>query len=215
MSVRFFENKRWARDDQKISFRHYAALELMPHGVETLLDIGCGDGLLLSLLKEKGVAAKGIDISEEGVAKSRAKGLDVAVYDADGPVPFSDNAFDVVILLDVLEHLYAPEELLKEAARVSKRWVIVGVPNFSSIAARLQVVSGAVPENNRPNKGHVYWFNEVTLYTVLHQAHLLVRQVRVNTIFEHRPILGSIFRLLARIAPGLFALSFVVLLEKS
>lgn len=215
MSVRLFENERWARDNQKISFRHRAALELIPQGTQILLDVGCGDGLFLSLLKEKGIVAKGIDISEEGIAKARTKGLDVAVYDADGPIPFPDSTFDVVTLLDVLEHLYVPGALLSEAARVSKRWVVVGVPNFSSIAARLQVLSGAVPENNRPNKGHVYWFNEATLQAVVHQAHLLVRQVRLNTIFEHRPILGTIFRFFARIAPGLFALSFVVLLERS
>lgn len=217
MSVKTFENERWTRDDQGISFRHRKALEFVSggSGTKTLLDIGCGDGLLLSLVAERGIAARGLDISEKGIEKSGAKGLDVAVYDADSRIPFPDNTFDVVTLLDVLEHVYAPEVLLKEAVRVSKRWVIVGVPNFSSVAARVQVLIGAVPENNRPNKGHVYWFNEPVLKTLARDAHLSLRQTRVNTIFENRFLFGTFFKFLARITPNLFALSFVVQLEKT
>ena len=114
---------------------------------------------LLSLLKEKGIIGKGLDISEEGVEKAKMKGFDVSVFDFSNQLPFPDNSFDIVISLDVLEHLYAPENLIKEAVRVSKRHLIIGVPNFNSLPARLQVLFGAVPENNRPNKGHVYWFN--------------------------------------------------------
>lgn len=218
MSVRTFENERWTRDDQEISFRHREALALIMGIVDgsnhTLLDIGCGDGLLLSLVKERDIVAKGLDISEKAVEKARAKGLDVAVYDTDGSIPFPDNTFDVVVMLDVLEHVYTPEALLREAARVSKRWVIVGVPNFSSIAARLQVLRGAVPENNRPRKGHVYWFNEAVLKTTIRREHLSLKNMRVNTIFENRFLFGTVFRFLARIAPALFALSFVVQLKK-
>ncbi len=217
MSVTAFENERWARDDQKISFRHRAALGLVSgtKDAHTLLDVGCGDGLLLSLVKEKGIEAKGVDISEKGAEKARAKGHDVVVGDISGPLPFPDNAFDIVTALDVLEHLYAPEALLREAARVSRRWVIVSVPNFNSIAARLQVLFGRVPENNHPHKGHIYWFNQDVLQSMIRRENLSLRNMRVNTIFEHSFLFGGIFRLLARIIPGLFALSFVVQLEKS
>lgn len=218
MSVVTFENERWTLDDQKISFRHREALSLIS-GISdgsnlTLLDIGCGDGLLLSLVKEKGIAAKGLDLSEKGVEKALAEGLDATVFDATDQTPFPDNTFDIVVMLDVLEHLYTPEELLKEAMRVSKRWIIVGVPNFSSIAARLQVLRGVVPENNRPNKGHVYWFNYAVLRSLIRDAGISLRETRVNTIFQNHFLFGTVFRLLSQIAPGLFALSFIVQLEK-
>jgi methionine biosynthesis protein MetW len=218
MSVVAFENKRWARDDQEVSFRHREALALIS-GItdssnQTLLDIGCGDGLLLSLVKEKGIEAKGLDISEKGAEKARAKGLEVVVTDIGDRIPFPDNTFDIVTALDVLEHLYAPEELLNEATRVSKRWIIVSVPNFNSVAARMQVLLGAVPENNHPHKGHVYWFNESVLKAMVRKEHLFLRSMRVNTLFENILILGTIFALLAQAAPSLFALSFVVQLEK-
>lgn len=217
MNVAAFENERWTRDNQEISFRHREALSLIsridgtPH---TLLDIGCGDGLLLSLAQERGMEVHGLDISEKGAEKARAKGLMVTIADVSGPLPFPDSSFDVVVILDVLEHLYAPQDLLKEAARVSKRWLIVGVPNFSSIAARLQVLHGAVPENNRPHKGHVYWFNDTVLETMIRDTGLSLRETRVNTIFQNRFLFGTLVRFLARIAPNLFALSFVVRLEK-
>lgn len=218
MSVRTFENERWRRDDQEVSFRHREALALITGITDgsnhTLLDIGCGDGLLLSLAGEKGIVASGLDISEKAVEKARAKGLDAAVFDVNGRIPFPDSTFDVVVMLDVLEHLYTPEELLKEAIRVSKRWIIVSVPNFSSIAARLQVLRGAVPENNRPRKGHVYWFNEAVLKAMIRDRRLSLRNMHVNTILENRFTFGTVFRFLSRIAPGLFGLSFVVQLEK-
>ena len=48
MSVKNFENKRWTSGDQKISFRHKAALNLitgLSNKEISLLDLGCGDGL--------------------------------------------------------------------------------------------------------------------------------------------------------------------------
>ena len=101
MSVKQFEDKRWAKDSQVISFRHEAALSMVDQG--KVLDIGSGDGLFLSLLKQKGIEGEGLDISEEGVAKTRAKGLTASLFDFNDPIPFADNTFDPVVMLDVLE----------------------------------------------------------------------------------------------------------------
>jgi len=79
-SVKEFENKRWRKSNQAIVFRHAKTIEMIEKG-QKVLDIGCGDGLLLSALAQKGVSAFGIDISEEGVKKCREKGLDVSVVD--------------------------------------------------------------------------------------------------------------------------------------
>lgn len=218
MNGKDFENKRWIRDDQKIFFRHKAALDLIRGDSKgdtmSALDLGCGDGLLLSLLKEKGIIGKGLDISEEGVGKARAKGFDVSVFDFSSKLPFPDNSFDVVISLDVLEHLYDPENLLKEARRVSKGSVIISVPNFNSLPARIQVLFGIAPENNRPNKGHIYWFNYSVLEKIVRESHLVIKELRVNTIMEDHFLAGYLFKSLAKIRPSLFALSFVVKLGK-
>lgn len=217
MSVKDFENKRWGSENQKISFRHKAALNLitdLPNKEISVLDLGCGDGLLLSLLEEMGITGKGMDISEEGVEKARMKGFDVSVFDFSKKLSFPDNSFDLVISLDVLEHLYHPKNLIMEASRVSKGSVIIGVPNFNSLPARFQVLFGAVPENNRPNKGHVYWFNYSVLNKMISESSLVLKELRVNAIMENRFVIGKLFKFLAKIWPSLFALSFVVKLKK-
>ncbi len=213
-SVKDFENKRWREGDQAFVFRHAQALEMAEKG-QKVLDIACGDGLLLSALAEKGAVVSGVDISEEGVKKCKEKGLDVSVVDiATESLPFPDQTFDTVIMLDVLEHLYAPEDLLGEAVRVSKKYIIISVPNFNSLPARLQVLSGKVPENNRPNKGHVFWFTYDNLTKMCKQNNLNIAEFRTNTFFENKFILGYVTKFCARMFPSLFALSFVIKLEK-
>lgn len=160
------------------------------------MDVGCGDGLLLSLLGEKGT---GIDFSHEAVHKAREKGLNTILSDISKKLPFPDNAFDTVIALDILEHLLEPELVVKEMVRVARRDIIIGVPNFSSLPARLQTVFGSVPENNTPKKGHTYWFNYHVLLELLEKNGLTVSEIRFNTP-----------RGLPNILPNLFGLSFVV-----
>ncbi len=213
-SVKEFENKRWREGDQTLQFRHVRAVEMVEKG-QKVLDIACGDGLLLGALSKKGANVSGVDLSEEGVKKCKEKGLDAAVVDfAPEPLPFQDGTFDTVIMLDVLEHLYAPEELLQEATRVSKKYIIISVPNFGSLPARVQVLLGKVPENNRPNKGHVYWFTYGNFMKMLRQNNLHIVDFKTNTFFENKFLLGNVTRFFARIFPALFALSFVVKLEK-
>jgi O-antigen chain-terminating methyltransferase len=75
-------------------------------GRENVLDIGCGRGEFLELMRESGVRAKGIDLSEESVALCRHKGLDVEIADlftylANQP----EGAFDGIFSSQVVEHL--------------------------------------------------------------------------------------------------------------
>jgi len=212
--VKEFENKRWREGDQKLVFRHTETIGMVEKG-EKVLDIACGDGLLLNALAQKGVIVSGVDISEEGVKKCREKGLDVSVVDiASEKLPFSDGTFDTVIMLDVLEHLYEPERLLEEAVRTSKKHIIISVPNFNSLPARLQVLLGRVPENNTPNKGHLYWFNYYNLLRMFEEHNLKAVEMRTNTFFEKVPFLGDLTKFFLQKFPPLFALSFVFKLEK-
>ncbi len=211
--VQGFENKRWREGDQKFVFRHEQAIQLVEG--PRVLDIGCGDGLFLGMVREKGLAGSGVDFSEEGVKKCKEKGLDAQIVDPTrGKLPFSDGEFDSVVLLDILEHLYTPEDLLHEAARLSKKNIIISVPNFSSFPARLQVLFGKVPENNRRNKGHVFWFNYENLTKMIAGEGLRISELRVNTFFENVAVLGLGMKFLANVFPSVFALSFVAKLEK-
>jgi len=209
-SVGEFENKRWKGGSQRLVFRHTEAIGMVREG-EKVLDIGCGDGLLLQSLAQKGAIVSGVDISEEGVKKCKEKGFDSFLVDVSTEsFPFLDKTFDTVIILDVLEHVYTPETLLKEAVRVSKKHIIISVPNFNSLPARLQVLFGKVPENNLPHKGHLYWFNYSVLLNLFKQHHLKIEEAHYNTFWENVFIFGKITKSLCHLFPSLFALSFVV-----
>ena len=112
-----------------------------------VLDLGCGDGTLLSLLmSKKGCRATGIEIDEKEIYKCVERGVTVSHGDVDsGLQDYSDGRFDYVILNESLQEVLNPEKVIKEALRVGKK-VIVGIPNFCNISARLQIFFlGKVP----------------------------------------------------------------------
>lgn len=80
---------------------------------KSVLDVGAGDGLITSLLN-----AKGIEYELEGVLLAQEKCVDVIQGDAYA-LPFEDNSFEAVTMIDVIEHLEDPQKALKEARRVA------------------------------------------------------------------------------------------------
>jgi len=114
----------------------------------SVLDLGCGDGGLLALLKkEKNVQrAQGIEIDEKAIYKCVAKGLSVFHGDIDsGLAEYMDKSFEYVILNQTFQQVKKPDIVLGEALRVGKE-VIVGFPNFAHISARYQLaILGRAP----------------------------------------------------------------------
>jgi methionine biosynthesis protein MetW len=113
----------------------------------SVLDLGCGDGELLSrLIREKQVHAQGIEISEQAVQHCVAQGLSVFQEDIDtGLAEYRDKSFDYVVLNQTFQQVKKPDLVLQEALRVGKK-TIVGFPNFVHIRARFQIFfSGKVP----------------------------------------------------------------------
>jgi methionine biosynthesis protein MetW len=116
-----------------------------PHA--KVIDLGCGDGELLQLLiKEKQCRGFGLEIDEKGVYQCIAKGITVSHGDIDsGLNDYLDKQFDYAILNESLQQVLNPRTAILEALRVGKK-VIVGVPNFCHILARVQLFFlGRVP----------------------------------------------------------------------
>ncbi len=211
--VKYFEDGRWTSKEQTLEFRHTQAATMIKSG--TVLDLGCGDGLFMTLLREKNVNTFGLDISEVAVNICREKKLAAQVFDfTSNELPYQEQSFDHVVMLDVLEHLYQPEKLLAEAARVAKEDIIFSVPNFNSLPARWQVLKGQVALNNKPNKGHVYWFNYEIIHTMLQKNGLVATDFRKHTFWENKFLLGGVMKFLLKMWPGLLALSFVIKAKK-
>ena len=113
----------------------------------SVLDLGCGDGELLTLLiREKQVRAQGIELSDTAVQQCVAEGLSVFQEDIDtGLSEYGDKSFDYVVLNQTFQQVKKPDFVLKEALRVGTE-TIVGFPNFVNASARFQIFfRGRVP----------------------------------------------------------------------
>lgn len=90
------------------------------------LDVGCGIGHLISMLRKLGVDAYGIEISEYARHAAPKEVKKFIIYGDITKIPYEDNAFDAVFTFDVLEHLERSQlkKAAEETIRVSRKWII-------------------------------------------------------------------------------------------
>ena len=126
-----------------------AIARMVPPG-SRVLDLGCGDGAMLSYLqRERGCSGYGIEIDDANVLACVQRGVDVIQLNLDeGLAMFGDNSFDVVLQIDTLQHLRNAEVMLRETARVG-RTGIVAFPNFAHWPNRLSILQGRMPVTKR------------------------------------------------------------------
>ncbi|RGE44880.1 methionine biosynthesis protein MetW [Comamonas testosteroni] len=126
-----------------------AIAKLVPEG-SRVLDLGCGDGALLShLIRERGCSGYGVELDDANVLACTRRGVNVLQLNLeDGLATFGDNSFDVVLQIDTLQHLRNAEVMLQETARIGKQGV-VAFPNFAHWHNRLSVLRGRMPVTRR------------------------------------------------------------------
>jgi 2-polyprenyl-3-methyl-5-hydroxy-6-metoxy-1,4-benzoquinol methylase len=99
----------------------------------SLLDVGCGEGVLVQRWAERlgGGRVVGIDLEEESIqagwAEHPAPNLEYRIMEAES-LPFADGEFDLASAIEVLEHVPDPEHTVAEMARCAKRHLLVSVP---------------------------------------------------------------------------------------
>ena len=116
-----------------------------------VLDLGCGNGDLLSwLTANKQISGTGIERDKDKAAHCIVRGLSVLQGDLNEEVDdYPDLSFDYVILSQTLQQVFEPARLLYSLSRIGKR-VIVSFPNFSHYSIRLQLFfKGRAPKNDQ------------------------------------------------------------------
>jgi methionine biosynthesis protein MetW len=169
-----------------------------------VLDLGCGDGLLLAWLAEnKQVDARGIEL--DGAKAQRAIANGVSAYQGDidnGLVDYPDQAFDYIILSQTLQETRHPLKVLQEMLRVG-RHAIVAFPNFGHWHVRLSHLwSGRAPQTELfPHS----WYDSPNIHflTVKDFEELVERQnwkVETKICLAGRHTIGFVHNLFAQVA---------------
>jgi methionine biosynthesis protein MetW len=111
-----------------------------------VLDLGCGDGALLTYLaKTRQVKGYGVEIEGDSLVAAIENGVNVLQLDIEsGLSMFTDKSFDYVVLSLTLQAIKRTEQALKEMARVGRE-VIVSFPNFGYWRHRLDILRGRMP----------------------------------------------------------------------
>jgi ubiquinone/menaquinone biosynthesis C-methylase UbiE len=129
----------------------------------TILDVGCGEGVLAAAWVDRPGVERvvGVDVEDarlraEWAARERP-GLDLRSISPAPPLPFGEDAFDLVTGIEVLEHVADPDALLAELTRVARGHVLVSVPR-EPLWRMLNLARGAYWTSLGNTPGHLnHW----------------------------------------------------------
>lgn len=113
-----------------------------------ILDVGCGYGILGEAMAKGNNVVFGVDISESAIEKAKTRLHFAAVCDITKketyPLEIKERKFDLIVLADILEHVYDPRSILysvKDFLKTDGK-LILSVPNVANWSNRLQLLFG-------------------------------------------------------------------------
>lgn len=117
--VKFFSLQRIEQVAGRLDFK----------GIEKALDVGCGSGFSTYYMQEKVPHLFGVDRSQKMLSTHPLRGRNRLAMADVRHLPFPDRAFDLVYGWEILHHMEKPEEVIREMARVSRKYIVVAEPN--------------------------------------------------------------------------------------
>ena len=140
---------------------------------QSLLDVGCGEGVLVHEWAGRIAPRRvvGIDLEEPSIqagwTQRPAPNLEYRIMKAES-MPFADDEFDVATAIEVLEHVPDPAHTVAEMARVAKRHLIVSVPR-EPLWRGLNMARGAYLKQLGNTPGHVNHWSKRSFVALLSQ----------------------------------------------
>lgn len=148
---------------------------------ETILDAGCGEGFTMDTLSKNRIAERieGVEYSKESIILG--KKLFPNLTFRQGTVyklPYKDNSFDLIICTEVLEHLEESAKALREMLRVSKKYLIVSVPNepFFMLSNFLR---GKNLSRLGNDEGHINHWNPLSFKRYLEKNGIKIKEIKL------------------------------------
>ena len=185
VSVPVGSASRYAReiDLSDLNNAHSIGILLVPPG-SRVLDIGAADGSVARALTERGceVVAIEIDPIAARAAERHCREVicaDVETLDLDQAL--HGRTFDVVLMLDVLEHLHRPQALLERVSTVTAGHgvVIASIPNVTHASVRLELLHGRFPRTDTGllDRTHLHFFDRPAVEELFAGARLQIHDV--------------------------------------
>ncbi len=160
---------------------------LIPHDVETLLDIGCGRCDIINSIADtrSDIRIVGVDMHPESLKYCKTQTVTASLPD----IPFADKYFDIVLCLQVLEHIPEKEYVnsLLEIERLSGRYIIIGVPFRENLLSKTVLCSNCGTVSHAD--GHLREYNHSTLKH-LFKDFILKKAVLAGKMQKRQSIVG-------------------------
>lgn len=142
-----------------------------------ILEVGCGEGgtLLLAKASKKAVRVVGVEMDPQSALKARAVADDVLVGNVENmELPFEPGSFDVLILSEVLEHLFDPWRVLRRLYPLLKDGGLIyaSSPNVAHVTVLRMLFRNCwdYSERGRMDWTHVRWFTPQTYREMIEEA---------------------------------------------
>ena len=161
----------WYQDDMKDLGYQLSLTILSQYNFESILDVGCGEGMFTSLLKKKNNHVTGVDISPTAIKKAEARFKDIVFFVGDINTEVFLQRYDLVVLREVLSYVENWREVLKSLANISK-YIFVSLD---------------LPENPR---GFIKSFGELIAEMSLYYE--IITMVEITTAGKQILILGKV-----------------------
>ncbi|MCA1726301.1 MAG: class I SAM-dependent methyltransferase [Actinobacteria bacterium] len=145
------------------------------------LDVGGGMGEFAEVLRSKGYTTDLADLSASNVENARERGFGAMRVDLNEGLPgIEDATYDVVAMLEVIEHVVNSETLLREAARVVRPGgeIVLSTPNVAFLGDRLHVAAGRPPI---AEGYHYRFFTIVTMRALFAAEGIRIREERFSS----------------------------------